>query len=254
MFVRVLAQCALRPAAAAPAVAEPRLQRHQIHPVRPRAGRLPPPRRAAAHRRLRHRHRHSAGQAARGVLRVSSPRARAPRWPAALGSASRSSSGSPAFSITRSTSPRRSAAARISPIEVPIAPAALRARARRRSARRPRTDRRDPVLCVDNDRQYSRRHDDAAARLGLRGAGGRRSAGRRCGRARGRQAAGRPPGRLPSRSRQRHRGRAALRQLVRSGHAGGADYCRSFTRGARGRARAGIPCSTSRSSRRRCAP
>ena len=61
---------ALRPPAAAPAGAEPRLQRHQIHPGRARAGRLPAARRQAAHRRLRHRRRHPALQAARRVRRI----------------------------------------------------------------------------------------------------------------------------------------------------------------------------------------
>ena len=53
---------ALRPPAAAAAAAKPHLQRDQIYAGRPRAGRLPPPRRAAAHRSLRYRHRHSAGK------------------------------------------------------------------------------------------------------------------------------------------------------------------------------------------------
>ena len=48
-------------------LAEPRLQRHQIHAQGQRAGRLPAPRHTAAHRRLRYRHRHSASQAPRGV-------------------------------------------------------------------------------------------------------------------------------------------------------------------------------------------
>jgi Na+/proline symporter len=60
------------PAAAAPA--EPRLQRDQIHAGGERAGRLPPPRRAAAHRGPRHRHRHSARQAPRGVQGIPPPR------------------------------------------------------------------------------------------------------------------------------------------------------------------------------------
>ena len=55
-----VAHGALGPPAAAPAAAEPRLQRHQVHAAGPRAGRLPPARRPAAHRRLRHRPRHSA--------------------------------------------------------------------------------------------------------------------------------------------------------------------------------------------------
>ena len=54
---------------------------------RARAGRLPPPRGAAAHRRVRHRHRHSACQAPRGVHGISPARsgreggARPRAWP-----------------------------------------------------------------------------------------------------------------------------------------------------------------------------
>ena len=59
MFVPIGADRAVRPAAAAPAAAEPCLQRHQIHAEGPRAGRLPAPARPSAHRRLRHRPRHS---------------------------------------------------------------------------------------------------------------------------------------------------------------------------------------------------
>ena len=55
----LLAHRALRPAAAAAAAAKPHLQRDQIHAEGPRPGRLPAPRRQSAHRRLRHRHRHS---------------------------------------------------------------------------------------------------------------------------------------------------------------------------------------------------
>ena len=51
----LLAHHPLRPPAAAAAVAEPRLQRDQVHAEGPRAGWLPAPRRQPAHRRLRHR-------------------------------------------------------------------------------------------------------------------------------------------------------------------------------------------------------
>ena len=64
----LLARGALRPAAAAPAAAEPRLQRHQIHADGPRAGRLPAPRRRSAHRRLRHRPRHSGSRKQRAIF------------------------------------------------------------------------------------------------------------------------------------------------------------------------------------------
>ena len=57
---------AIRSAAAAPAAAEPDLQRHQIYPARTRAGRLPAPRPIAADWRLRHRRRHS--RAKRGEI------------------------------------------------------------------------------------------------------------------------------------------------------------------------------------------
>ena len=70
----LLAHGALRPPAAAAPAAEPGFQRDQIHAGGPRAGRLPAPRLAPAHRRLRHRHRHSAGEAARRVQGVPPPR------------------------------------------------------------------------------------------------------------------------------------------------------------------------------------
>ena len=65
---------AIRPPPAAPAGAEPRIERHQIHARRTRAGRLPAPRRRSAHRRLRHRRRHSAIEVARYLHRISPPR------------------------------------------------------------------------------------------------------------------------------------------------------------------------------------
>ena len=70
----LLADGALGPAPAAAASAEPRLQRHQIYAGGQRAGRLPAPRRSAADRRLRHRHRHSARQAPRGIQGIPPPR------------------------------------------------------------------------------------------------------------------------------------------------------------------------------------
>ena len=71
----LLAAGAIRSPAAAAAVAELHLQRHQIHPAGARAGRLPPPRPVAADLRLRHRRRHSRRQARRDLQGVSSPRA-----------------------------------------------------------------------------------------------------------------------------------------------------------------------------------
>src|ERR1035437_3220623 len=73
----LLAGGALRPPAAAPAGAEPGVQRHQIYAGRPRADRLPAPRRQTAHRRLRHRRRHPGVAAARHFRGV--PPARAGR-------------------------------------------------------------------------------------------------------------------------------------------------------------------------------
>ena len=62
-FVPFLAAGGIRSPDAAAAVAEPDLQRDQIHAARPRADRLPPPRHGAANLRLRYRRRRSAAQA-----------------------------------------------------------------------------------------------------------------------------------------------------------------------------------------------
>ena len=86
----VLARRPLRPPAAAAAAAEPRLQRHQIHAERPRAGRLPAPGRQPAHRRLRHRARHSSVEEAGSSSANSTASTKAPRWRAASASACRS--------------------------------------------------------------------------------------------------------------------------------------------------------------------
>ncbi len=75
---------ALRSPAAAPAVAEPRLQRDQIHPLRPRPGRRAPAARQAAVRGVGHRPRHSAGKAEKRVPGIRAPRRRRRRarpWP-----------------------------------------------------------------------------------------------------------------------------------------------------------------------------
>ena len=61
----VLARGAIGPPAVAAAAAESGVQCHQIHDRGARGGGLPAPRRNPAHRGLRHRHRHSAQQAAR---------------------------------------------------------------------------------------------------------------------------------------------------------------------------------------------
>ncbi len=66
----------IRPPDAAAAVAELHLQRHQIHPARPRTGRLPAARPVPADRRLRHRRRHSRAQARRDLQGIPSPRTR----------------------------------------------------------------------------------------------------------------------------------------------------------------------------------
>ena len=70
----VLAGGEVRPAAAAAAAAEPGVERDQIHAQGPRAGRLPAPPRAAAHRSPRHRARHPALQAPGDLQGVSPPR------------------------------------------------------------------------------------------------------------------------------------------------------------------------------------
>ena len=84
----LLAAGGIRSPAAAAAVAEPDLQRHQIYPARARAGRLPASRPVAADRRLRHRRRHSHSQARRDLQGVSPPRAgradRARPWAGAV--------------------------------------------------------------------------------------------------------------------------------------------------------------------------
>ncbi len=72
-FRALLAAGAIRPLAAATAVAEFHLERHQIHPARARAGRLPPPRTIAADRGLRHRRRHSRDETRRDLQGVSPP-------------------------------------------------------------------------------------------------------------------------------------------------------------------------------------
>ncbi len=72
----VLAQRPLGPPAARAPAAEPRFQCDQIHAGGPRAGRLPPPGQPSAHRRLRHRDRHSAFQAPGRVQGVSPARPR----------------------------------------------------------------------------------------------------------------------------------------------------------------------------------
>ena len=83
----VCASCAVGSPAARAALTESCLQCHQIHARRRRAGRLPAPRRASAHRRVRYRHRHPARQAPRGVQGISPARpgrargARRGAWP-----------------------------------------------------------------------------------------------------------------------------------------------------------------------------
>ncbi|MGY4282483.1 Na+/proline symporter [Bradyrhizobium sp. LM2.7] len=69
----LLAPGRVGPAAAAAAAAEPDLQRDQIYPARARAGRLPPPWRLAQDLRLRHRRRHSTGQARRDLQGIPPP-------------------------------------------------------------------------------------------------------------------------------------------------------------------------------------
>ncbi len=152
-------------------------------PEGPRAGRLPAARRRPAHRRLRHRPRHSAIQAARHLRRVPPPRsgrqdrARARPRPVdrrahrARARLRRSSSNSKVgrgshFAVAV---PRSNAA----PIELP---------ARDERPRRSRPARRHHRAVHRQRAVGARRHGDAAARLGLpgdQGAGSRHSRWRR---------------------------------------------------------------------------
>ena len=72
-----------RPAPHAPAVAEPRLQRDQIHAQGPRAGRMPQDPGRRADRGVGHRDRHPGGPAARGVRGVPAARSGRARRPGA---------------------------------------------------------------------------------------------------------------------------------------------------------------------------
>ena len=110
----LLAAGGIRPADAAAAVAEPDLQRHQIYPARPRAGRLPAPRPKPADRRLRHRRRHSRSSSAARSSRSFTAWNRARGSRAASASGCRSSSGWRASSTTASRSIPTPAAARCS--------------------------------------------------------------------------------------------------------------------------------------------
>ena len=154
IFVPSSADGALGPAPAAPAAAEPRLQRDQIHAERPRAGRLPPPQEPPAHRRLRHRARHSGVAKEERVPRIPPPQRRRQGRARSWAWAFRSWSASRACSITRSSCARRRGRARVS-----------RSRCRCRRAVSPSAVRRDEpradpgqlagiaVLCIDNDPQ-----------------------------------------------------------------------------------------------------
>ena len=213
-------------------------------------------RRPAADRRLRHRARHSASQATRRSSRNSTGSTRAPRSRAASASACRSSSGSRACSITRSRcnstiGPRLALLGRGAACAGAAEP---RARARAAAASIAASSPASIVLCIDNEPTSS-------------------TAWRRCSRGwgcqvlkapdletalatieRSRVGAERPAGRLSPRQRQRHRGDHGAALALRRRPAGHPDHRRPQRRTcARKRARATSRCSTSRSSRPRCA-
>ena len=158
-------------------------------------------RRQSAHRRLRHRHRHSGVEAARSSsseFHRLDEGAKVARG-LGLGLSIVERIGARARSQDRSAL-GAAAAARASPSK-------CRCRTpRRRSSRRansPRVDRGQlagtTVLCIDNEPQGARRHGRAARRLGLPGAEGARPRDRRRRDRRVASRAQRPAGRLPSR-------------------------------------------------------
>ena len=170
----LLAGGALRSPPAAPAAAEPGLQRDQIHAGGPRAGRLPAPRRPAAHRRLRHRPRHSASKQ-RDIFMEFHRLDQGAKVARGLGlglSIVERIARVLDYNVERRI--RRSAAARISRSTCRVSNAAP---VEAGGARRPRASIRAQlagitVLCIDNEPYDPRRHGDAARRLGLRGAQG----------------------------------------------------------------------------------
>ncbi len=123
-------------------------------------------------------------------------------------------------------------------VEVPLAPAAPQRAAAAGAAARSRARRRDRALPRQRC-EHSRRHGDAAARLGLRGAHRDRARRRHRGGIRPCANAERAPRRLSPRSRQRHRCRRGAAGAVRPRPAGGAHHRRPLAGSPRGRPRGG---------------
>ena len=210
----------------------------------------------AAHRRLRHRARHSALQDSRRSSRSFTGSTRAPRWRAGSASGSRSSSASRACSITRSTVDSTVGRGSHFSVEVPLRAgrAAARAAGARRATSIAASSPASTVLCIDNEPRSSTAWRRCSA-AGAAGCSRRRTSPTAIaaidetqGRAR------RPAGRLPSRRRQRHRSDRRAAPAIRRRPAGHPDHRRPQPATcARRRARTASRCSTSRSSRRRCA-
>ena len=167
---------AFRPAAAAPAGAEPGVERDQIYADRARADRLPPQRRrtcASTSTTPASAFRNRSGAIFSSSF-TGSNRARASR--AGWASACRSSSAWRACSAARSMSIRPAgggshfavtvARSNAVPVELP---------ARDNARIDPSQLAGTTVICIDNEPVGARRHGNAAARLGLRGHQGARS-------------------------------------------------------------------------------
>ena len=233
---------ALRPAAAAPAAAKPRLQRHQVHAAGARADRLPARQRrgcaststtpGSAFRKSKKReifrefHRLDQGaKVARGLglgLSIVERIARVLDHRIAL--ESKPGRGSH-FSVT-----------------VPLAPA-LPLDATAREPRRVDVEpaRRHAGAVHRQRAEDPRRHGDTARRLGLpRAQGARPQVGARDGERR-QGGAERASGRLPPRRGQRHRGHRGAALAFRHRSAGDPDHRRPHAGGARGSARARHP-------------
>ena len=182
-FRALFARGAVGPPPAAPAPAKSGVERDQVHAGRPRAGRLPAPQRLPAHRRLRHRARHSRPPSGRRSSRNFTGSIRAPRWRAGSGSACRSWKGSRACSITRSRSSSTVDRGSHFSIEVPLASTVPLREPRRTAADdRSRAARRHRGGVHRQRHRNPQRHGDRARRLGLpraQGAGSRQPRSRR---------------------------------------------------------------------------
>ena len=229
----LLADHPLRPPPAAAAVAEPRLQRDQIHAQGPRAGRLPASRRQAAHRRVRHRARHSGVEEEGDLPRIPSAR-RGRQGGARIGPRplDRAAHRTRARSQDRpalGAGPRLAFFGRSAAVERrAVDPGAARTR-----RRRPRAADRHHGAVHRQRAQGAGRHGRAARRLGLPGAesAGCRNRHRRDHRVAGR--AQRPAGGLSPRPRQRPRCHHRAAPQVRRRPAGDPDHRRPFAARAR---------------------